>query len=155
MHCHVDANHSSGCGWFERKNPFQDGHYAAGIACIVGGATTLVGSTSQNTANSFLMQTAGYEMGMGVFDVTRIMWIVDIVMVLYFATIGYTITKKTLKPGSPHFDDGNQYAAAPVMNSMGSGFLRFLRKSRSSRSLRWEFALWDLSFVVSGPSVPI
>ena len=38
----------------------------AGIACIVGGATTLVGSTSQNTANSFLMQTAGYEMGMGV-----------------------------------------------------------------------------------------
>lgn len=39
----------------------------AGIACIVGGATTLVGSTSQNTANSFLMQTAGYEMGMGGF----------------------------------------------------------------------------------------
>lgn len=82
----------------------------AGIACIVGGATTLVGSTSQNTANSFLMQVPGFEAGMGVFDMTSIMWIVDALMILYFATIGYTITKKTLKPGSPHFDDGNQFA---------------------------------------------
>lgn len=102
----------------------------AGIACIVGGATTLVGSTSQNTANSFLMQTAGYEMGMGVFDVTRIMWIVDIVMVLYFATIGYTITKKTLKPGSPHFDDGNQYAAAPCDELDGVGIPQVPKKKQ-------------------------
>ena len=82
----------------------------AGIACIVGGATTLVGSTSQNTANSFLMQTPGFEAGMGVFDVTKVMWIVDLLMILYFATIGYDITKKTLKPGSPHFNDGNTFA---------------------------------------------
>lgn len=82
----------------------------AGIACIVGGATTLVGSTSQNTANSFLMQVPGFETGMGVFDMTSVMWMVDALMVLYFATIGYTITKKTLKPGSPHFDDGNVFA---------------------------------------------
>ena len=82
----------------------------AGIACIVGGATTLVGSTSQNTANSFLMQVPGFESGMGVFDMTSVMWMVDALMVLYFATIGYTITKKTLKPGSPHFDDGNVFA---------------------------------------------
>ena len=102
----------------------------AGIACILGGATTLVGSTSQNTANSFLMQTAGYEMGMGVFDVTRIMWIVDIVMVLYFATIGYTITKKTLKPGSPHFDDGNQYAAAPCDELDGVGIPQVPKKKQ-------------------------
>ena len=37
----------------------------------------------------------------------------------------------------------------------GVGIPQVPKKSRSSRSLRWEFALWDLSFVVSGPSVPI
>lgn len=84
----------------------------AGIACIVGGATTLVGSTSQNTANSFLMQVPGFETGMGVFDMTSIMWMVDLLMIIYFGTIGYTITKKTLKPGSPYFDDGNEFAKA-------------------------------------------
>jgi di/tricarboxylate transporter len=42
----------------------------AGIACIVGGGATLTGSVSQVTANSILMGTAGYEAGMGVFDMT-------------------------------------------------------------------------------------
>ena len=56
------------------------------------------------------MQVPGFETGMGVFDMTSVMWMVDVLMVLYFATIGYTITKKTLKPGSPHFDDGNVFA---------------------------------------------
>lgn len=40
--------------------------FPAGIACIIGGACTLVGSVSQVTANSILMGYAGYEEGLGV-----------------------------------------------------------------------------------------
>lgn len=83
---------------------------AAGIACAVGGAGTLVGSTSQQTANAILMGTKGYEAGLGLFAQTKIMIPLCIVMVFYFATVGYGITKKVLKPESPDFDKDNYYA---------------------------------------------
>ena len=84
----------------------------AGIACIVGGGSTLTGSVSQVTANSILMGTAGYGAGMGVFDMTRVMWSVCIVQVLFWATFGYTILVKVLKPERPDFDKGNSFAEA-------------------------------------------
>lgn len=82
----------------------------AGIACIVGGAATLTGSVSQVTANAILMGTKGYEAGMGVFDMTRVMWPVCIIQVIFWATIGYPILKWALKPGSPDFDKNNSFA---------------------------------------------
>lgn len=82
----------------------------AGIACIVGGGATLAGSVSQVVANAVLMGTPGYEAGMGVFDMTRVMWPVCILQVIFWATIGYPILKWALKPESPDFDKGNVYA---------------------------------------------
>ncbi len=82
----------------------------AGIACIVGGGSTLTGSVSQVTANAVLMGTSGYSAGMGVFDMTRVMWPVCIIQVLFWATCGYPLLKWALKPGSPDFDKDNIYA---------------------------------------------
>lgn len=84
----------------------------AGIACIVGGGSTLTGSVSQVTANSVLMGTAGYEAGMGVFDMTRVMWPICLIQIIFWATIGYPILKWALKPGSADFDEGNSFADA-------------------------------------------
>lgn len=83
---------------------------AAGIACAVGGAGTLVGSTSQLTANGVLQGYEGFEEGLGLFDQTKLMIPLLIVMIVYFATIGYSLTKKVLKPEDPDFDKGNYYA---------------------------------------------
>lgn len=83
---------------------------AAGIACAVGGAGTLVGSTSQLTANGVLQGYEGFEEGLGLFDQTKIMIPLLIVMVIYFATVGYSLTKKVLKPEDPDFNKGNYYA---------------------------------------------
>ena len=83
---------------------------AAGIACAVGGAGTLVGSTSQLTANGVLQGYEGFEEGLGLFDQTKIMIPLLIVMIIYFATVGYSLTKKVLKPEDPDFDKGNYYA---------------------------------------------
>lgn len=84
----------------------------AGIACIIGGGSTLTGSVSQVAANAVLMGTPGYEAGMGVFDMTRIMWPVCLLQLLYWGTFGYNILEWALKPGNPHFDDGNAYAVS-------------------------------------------
>ena len=84
--------------------------FPAGIACIIGGACTLVGSVSQPVVNSVLMTTPGYEEGMGVFDMTRVMGPVALVQVLFWATVGYTLLEKVLKPESPDFDKNNMYA---------------------------------------------
>ena len=83
---------------------------SAGIAAAIGGAGTLVGSSSQQTANSILMSYEGYESGLGIFDQTLVMLPMCLVMIVYFGTIGYTITKKVLKPERPDFDVGNYYA---------------------------------------------
>ena len=84
----------------------------AGIACIIGGGATLTGSVSQVAANAVLMGTPGYEAGMGVFDMTKIMWPICLLQLVYWGTFGYNILVWALKPGSPDFDKGNCYATA-------------------------------------------
>lgn len=84
--------------------------FAAGTGAIIGGGTTLIGSTSQLAANSVLQGYAGYEDGLGVFDMTKIMLPVCIVQIIFWGTLGYWLLKKALKPGDPHFNDGNMYA---------------------------------------------
>ena len=84
--------------------------FAAGIGAIIGGGTTLIGSTSQLAANSVLQGYKGYEAGLGVFDMTKIMLPVCIVQIIFWGTIGYWLLKKVLKPEDPHFNDGNMYA---------------------------------------------
>lgn len=82
----------------------------AGIACAIGGAGTLVGSASQLTASNALAQFEGYEEGLGLFDETLVMIPLCIVMIVYFATVGYSLLKKVLKPESPDFNVGNYYS---------------------------------------------
>ena len=84
--------------------------FAAGTGAIIGGGSTLIGSTSQLAANSVLQGYKGYEAGLGVFDMTKIMLPVCIVQIIFWGTLGYWLLKKVLKPGSPHFNDGNIYA---------------------------------------------
>lgn len=84
--------------------------FAAGTGAIIGGGTTLIGSTSQLAANSVLQGYKGYEAGLGVFDMTKIMLPVCIVQIIFWGTIGYWLLKKVLKPEDPHFNDGNMYA---------------------------------------------
>lgn len=83
---------------------------AAGIAAAIGGAGTLVGSSSQLTANAILVGYKGYESGLGLFDQTKLMVPLCLIMIVYFATFGYSLSKKVLKPESPDFDKGNYYA---------------------------------------------
>lgn len=83
---------------------------AAGMACAIGGAGTLVGSTSQQTANSVLMTHEGFEEGLGLFDQTKVMIPLCLIMIVYFATVGYTLSKKVLKPDSPDFNKDNYFA---------------------------------------------
>lgn len=90
---------------------------AAGIAAAIGGAGTLVGSTSQQTANAVLMGYKGFEGGLGLFDETKVMAPLCIIMVIYFATIGYWLCKKVLKPESPDFNKGNYYAELEATSS--------------------------------------
>lgn len=85
--------------------------FPAGIACIIGGACTLVGSVSQVTANSILMGYAGFEDGMGVFDMSRVMAPAALLQILFWATVGYPLLKKVLKPESPDFDKNNSFAS--------------------------------------------
>ena len=82
---------------------------AAGIASAVGGAGTLVGSGSQQMANTILMTHEGYEAGLTLLDETWIMIPLSIIMILYFGTVGYDLTKKVLKPEQPDFNKGNYY----------------------------------------------
>ena len=44
--------------------------FPAGTACVIGGACTLVGSVSQGAANAVLQGYEGYEVGMGMFDMS-------------------------------------------------------------------------------------
>jgi di/tricarboxylate transporter len=119
----------------------------AGIACIVGGGATLTGSVSQVTANSILMGTAGYEAGMGVFDMTRVMWPVCIVQVLFWATIGYPLLKKVLKPESPDFDKGNSFAEASASLDMSE--FNKIPKWKGTMSLV-VMAFCVVAFILSG-----
>lgn len=84
--------------------------FPAGTAAIIGGGSTLIGSTSQLAANSVLQGYDGFEAGLGMFDMTKIMLPVAIVQIIFWGTIGYSLLKKVLKPGSPNFNEGNIYA---------------------------------------------
>ena len=86
--------------------------FMAGTAAVIGGGSTLIGSTSQLSANAILQGYEGFEAGMNVFDMTKIMLPAAIVQIIYWATIGYPILKWELKPESPDFDKGNAYATA-------------------------------------------
>jgi len=86
----------------------------AGIACIIGGGSTLTGSVSQVAANAVLMGTPGYSAGMGVFDMTRVMWPICLIQIAFWLTFGYNILVWALKPGSPDFDKNNSFANASV-----------------------------------------
>ncbi|MEW9109725.1 MAG: SLC13 family permease [Cytobacillus gottheilii] len=86
--------------------------FVAGTAAVIGGGSTLIGSTSQLSANAILQGYEGFEAGMAMFDMTKIMLPAAIVQILYWATIGYPILKWALKPESPDFDKGNVYATA-------------------------------------------
>lgn len=84
--------------------------FPAGTAAIIGGACTLIGSTSQLAANSVLQGYEGYENGLGMFDMTKIMFPAAILQIVFWGTIGYSLLKKVLKPDSEGFNDGNMYA---------------------------------------------
>ena len=88
--------------------------FPAGTAAIIGGACTLIGSTSQLTANSVLQGYKGYENGLGMFDTTKVMFPAAVVQIIFWGTIGYTLLKKVLKPESPDFNKGNMYATIPM-----------------------------------------
>lgn len=90
--------------------------FAAGTGAIIGGGTTLIGSTSQLAANSVLQGYAGYEDGLGIFDMTKIMLPVCIIQIIFWGTLGYWLLKKVLKPEDPHFNDGNIYAEDVFVN---------------------------------------
>lgn len=84
--------------------------FPAGTSAIIGGACTLIGSTSQLAANSVLQGYEGYENGLGMFDMTKIMFPAAILQIVFWGTIGYSLLKKVLKPGSEGFNEGNMYA---------------------------------------------
>lgn len=69
-----------------------------GIAGVIGGTLTLVGSVPQVVANGIIM-SAGYE-GLGMFDFAKVSGVCFVVALLYFLTIGFSIQKKVL-----NFDD--------------------------------------------------
>lgn len=88
--------------------------FPAGTAAIIGGACTLIGSTSQLAANAVLQGYEGYEAGLGMFDTTKVMLPAAIIQILFWGTIGYSLLNKVLKPESPDFNNGNIYATVPV-----------------------------------------
>lgn len=88
--------------------------FPAGTAAVIGGACTLVGSTSQLAANAVLQGYDGFEAGLGMFDTAKVMVPAAIVQIVFWGTIGYTLLKKVLKPESPDFNKGNIYATVPV-----------------------------------------
>ncbi len=90
--------------------------FPAAPGCIIGGGSTLVGSTSQAVANGLLQAIPGFEAGMNVFDMTKIAWPCAIISVIFWLTVGYDLELKVLKPGSPNFDKGNAFATPPETN---------------------------------------
>ena len=86
--------------------------FPAGTACVIGGACTLVGSVSQGAANAVLQGYEGYEVGMGMFDMSVAMVPAAIVQIIWWGTIGYNMLIWVLKPDSPGFDKNNAFSVA-------------------------------------------
>ena len=122
--------------------------FPAGTAAVIGGACSLIGSTSQLAANSVLQGYAGYEEGMGMFDMTKIMFPAAVVQIIFWGTIGYKLLDKVLKPDSPDFDKGNMYSVAEIHK---------LEKEQESDAPAWKgyvalgtMILCIVLFVLSG-----
>lgn len=75
--------------------------FPAGTAAVIGGACSLIGSTSQLAANSVLQGYAGYEEGMGMFDMTKIMFPAAVVQIIFWGTIGYKLLDKEQESDAP------------------------------------------------------
>ena len=69
-----------------------------GVAGVIGGTLTLVGSVPQVIANGIIM-SAGYD-SLGFFDFAKVSGPCIIVALIYFLTVGFSIQKKVLD-----FDD--------------------------------------------------
>lgn len=84
----------------------QNKYYIMGIgmAGVIGGTLTLVGSVPQVTANGILMES-GYE-SLGMFDWAKVSGPSFIVALLYFLTVGFRLEKKVL-----NFDDVSPVSA--------------------------------------------
>mgnify|MGYP000000726619 CR=1 FL=1 len=121
--------------------------FPAGTAAIIGGACTLVGSTSQLAANAVLQGYDGYKEGLGMFDTTKIMLPAAIVQIIFWGTIGYTLLTKVLKPESPDFNVGNMYADAPVVEEKNEDDAVTKRKGNIAA---FTMLLCIFLFVVSG-----
>ena len=121
--------------------------FPAGTAAIIGGACTLVGSTSQLAANAVLQGYDGYKEGLGMFDTTKIMLPAAIVQIIFWGTIGYTLLTKVLKPESPDFNVGNMYADAPVVEEKNEDDAVTKRKGNIAA---FTMLLCIFIFVVSG-----
>ena len=120
--------------------------FPAGTAAIIGGACTLVGSTSQLAANAVLQGYKGFEEGLGMFDTTRIMFPAAVVQIIFWGTIGYTLLNKVLKPESPDFNVGNMYAEPP---SVGGEDKPAVNKTKGNIAM-FTMILCIFLFVVSG-----
>jgi sodium-dependent dicarboxylate transporter 2/3/5 len=99
-------------------------------------------------ANSVLQGYAGYEEGMGMFDMTKIMFPAAVVQIIFWGTIGYKLLDKVLKPDSPDFDKGNMYSVAEIHK---------LEKEQESDAPAWKgyvalgtMILCIVLFVLSG-----
>lgn len=121
--------------------------FPLGTAAIIGGACTLVGSTSQLAANAVLQGYEGFEDGMAMFDPGKIMLPAVIVQVIFWGTIGYTLLKKVLKPESPDFDKGNIYATAPQMDK---GENKKTKSNTKGKIALATMLLCIVLFIVSG-----
>lgn len=121
--------------------------FVAGTAAVIGGGSTLIGSTSQLAANGVLQGYEGFESGMGIFDMTRIMFPAAIVQIIYWATIGPSILKWALKPESPDFDKNNAYAT--TSESLLEDRFRGVSKWKGNVSL-FTMLLCIILFVLSG-----
>lgn len=91
--------------------------FPAGMACILGGACTLVGSSSQPIVNAALMATEGFEDGFGIFEMTKVMAPAAVIQIIFWMTIGYTLLEKVLKPESPDFNKNNAFATDTYTNT--------------------------------------
>lgn len=89
-------------GKITRKNTYM----AAGIASVLGGNLTLVGSTPQMVAQGILAQTEGCRT-MGFFDITRGAVPAIVLMFIFYLTFGYDMQKKVFD-----FDDTTVMTAA-------------------------------------------
>lgn len=81
-----------------------------GMAAVAGGVCTLVGSTPQVVAQGILEKTLGH--GFGFFEFAKVGVPICAIMVLFFATIGYSLGKRV-------WGDREDAAPAPAAGAEG------------------------------------